>query len=154
MSLNITFEKTSKTDYIYSDLHLDLVKGKTPQGDGFLYRKSGNADIRTDFDEHAIGNSLRNLFSTRPLQRILDPDYGLDLTRFLFENANEYTARTIARTIIKGIERYEPRVTVSSIDVIADAENNRYTISMFLFIPTIDREIEYVATLNDGVFAL
>jgi phage baseplate assembly protein W len=154
MSLNITFEKTQKSDYVYSDLHLDLTKSIVPNGEKALYRVSGNADIKTDFDEFAIANSIRNLFTTRPLQRILDPTYGLDLSQFLFESANEYTARLIAKVIIRGIEKFEPRVTVNSVDIQVDAEYNRYSISLFLYIPTINRQVQFTTALDNGVFAI
>jgi phage baseplate assembly protein W len=154
MGLNITFEKTSKEDYVYSDLHLDLVKQNTPLGVSNLTRSSGNSDLRTDFDEFAIGNSLRNLFSTRRLQRILDPEYGLDLTQFLFEPANQYTARLIARKIIQGIEKYESRVTVNNVNVQVDAENNSYNINMSLLLPTLNRNVVYQAIFNENGFTI
>ena len=111
MSLSIAFEKSTDKDGItYSDLHLDIVKHEIPYGFGGLARKSGKNDIRSDLDEQAIGNSLKNLFTTRPMQRLLNPEYGLDLTQFLFEPVNEISAKLIARKIINSIKKYESRV--------------------------------------------
>lgn len=154
MSLNIQFEKSKKEDYTYSDIRLDLVKEKIPLGQNNLLRKSGNSDLKTDFDEYAIANSLKNLFSTRPRQRLLNPEYGLDLTQFLFENANEYSARLIARKIIQGIERYEPRVIVNNVDVNVNAEYNRYTVLIDLKIPTLRRNVVFQGIFDNGVFTL
>lgn len=152
MAISIKFQKESKEDYIYSDLSLDLEPSSRPFGESNLTRKSGNSDIKTDFDEHAIANSLRNLFSTRPKQRILNPDYGLNIHQFLFEPANEYTARLIGRKITQGIQRYEPRVTLELVDIKVDAENNRYDISLHIFIPSLNKNVIYDSILENTQF--
>lgn len=152
MAISIQFEKNFKTDYTYSDLALDMEKEYVPYGESNLTRSGGNGDIKTDFDEYAIANSLRNLFSTRPKQRLLDPEYGLDLSQFLFENANEYTARLIARKITQGIRKYESRVTLNFVEVNVDEEYNRYDISLNLTIPSLNKDVIYRSIFNENGF--
>ena len=154
MALNIKFKTPPKTEYTYSDLHLDMIKHTAPIGGGNLTRKSGIGDVRTDFDEAAIGNSLRNLFSTKQNQRILLPDYGLDLSMFLFDTANEHTARLIARKITQGIEKYEPRVAIDKINVIVDAEYNRYNVLMSLFLPSLGKNVTYSGIFTENGFTI
>lgn len=152
MALNIKFENSSKPDYYYSDLSLDLEKEYIPIGKSNLTRQGGRSDIKTSFDEHAIANSLRNLFSTMPRQRLLNPNYGLNLKQFLFEQANEYTARIIARKIEQGIQRYEPRVSINFIEVVVDEENNLYDISLNLNVPSLNKDIIYTSIFNENGF--
>jgi phage baseplate assembly protein W len=152
MAINIKFENSSKKDYYYSDLSLDLEKEYVPLGSSHLTRKGGKSDISTSFDEQAIANSLRNLFSTNPRQRILNPNYGLNIKQFLFEQANEYTARIIARKIEQGIQRYEPRVAINAIEVVVDEENNLYDISINLTIPSLNKDIVYTSIFNENGF--
>lgn len=155
MAISIKFDKSTKDDYFYSDLALDLSREYTPLGKDNLTRKSGGADLKTDFDEYAIRNSLRNLFATRPRQRILNPDYGLNLAQFLFEVANEFNARLIARKIFQSIQRYEPRVRINLIDVEVDEENQKYNIIINLTIPSIsNRVIEYTGIFDENGFTL
>lgn len=154
MPLNITFEKDSKTEYTYSDLSLDLQKEKIPLGSSNSIRKSGNSDIKTDFDEMAISNSVRNLFSTRPKQRILDPEYGLDLSQFLFEPANEFNARFIARKISRAIELYEPRISLEFVNVTVNEEDNLYNISLIVFIPSLSRTVNFGAIFDENGFTI
>lgn len=154
MAVSIKFQQSKKDGYRYSDLALDLQKHKTPYGSSNLTRVSGDSDIKTDFDEHAIANSLRNLFSTRPKQRLLDPEYGLDITQFLFENVNEFTARLIARKINQGIRKYEPRVTINFIDIIVEEEQNRYNISINLNIPSINKDVVYQSIFTENGFTI
>ena len=154
MAISINFDKSTKEDYLYSDLALDLQKENVPLGKDNLTRKSGNADIKTDFDEYAIRNSLRNLFATRPRQRILNPTYGLNLAQFLFEKANEFNGRLIARKIFQGIQRYEPRVTINLIDVQVDEENQQYDITINIRIPAINKNVEYTGIFDENGFTL
>jgi|AntRauTorcE11898_2_1112593.scaffolds.fasta_scaffold51593_1 phage baseplate assembly protein W len=154
MALQITFEKPTSTEYTYSDLSLDLQKEFIPLGESNSIRKSGNSDIDTDFDEQAIGNSLRNLFSTRPKQRILNPEYGLDFHQFLFENVNEFSARSIARRIAQGIEKYETRVTVNFLNIDVDAENNKYNISLSVNLPSLGKNFNYGAIFTENGFTI
>jgi phage baseplate assembly protein W len=154
MAVSIKFQQSQKEEYRYSDLSLDLQKQRIPYGDSNLTRSGGSSDIKTDFDENAIANSLRNLFSTRPKQRLLDPEYGLDITQFLFENANEFSARLIARRIDQGIRKYEPRVVINNITVIVEEEFNRYNISINLRIPTLSKDVIYQSIISESGFTI
>lgn len=154
MALSITFQKSSKEKYLYSDLSLDLQRATIPSGLSNSLRSSGSDDFKTDYDENAIANSLVNLFSTRPKQRILDPEYGLDLRQFLFEPANEYTARFIARKINKTIEVFEPRIQLKFINVKVNPEDNLYDISMNVYIPSLDKNVNYDAVINENGFTI
>ena len=62
MAVSIKFQQSKKNGHRYSDLSLDLQKQKTPPGSSNLTRVSGDSDLKTDYDEQAIANSLRNLF--------------------------------------------------------------------------------------------
>ena len=64
-------EDYSIKDYIYKDLHLDLViDGHYSNA---LEQKIEINDIKVSYDELAIRNSLRNLFNTKKGQRFLFP---------------------------------------------------------------------------------
>jgi phage baseplate assembly protein W len=154
MAVSIKFQQSQKDGYLYSDLALDLEKQRIPYGESNLTRSGGSSDIKTDFDEHAIANSLRNLFSTRPKQRILDPEYGLDITQFLFENVNEFTARLISRKIYQNIRKYEPRVELNTVDIIVDEEYNRYNISLNIRIPSLNKDVIYQSIFSESGFTI
>lgn len=152
MAISIKFQKTSKSKYHYSDLSLDLQFNQKPIGASNLTRKAGDTDLKTDFDEHAIANSLRNLFSTKPKQRILDPEYGLRFEQFLFEKVTIQNARLIARKIEQGVERFEPRVKILNIEVIANEVKRRYEILLNLTIPSINKNIVYSSFFGENGF--
>ena len=70
-------DQFKQKQFAFKDLHLDFEK--SGEYNTTLQRKIEGNDIKVDFDENAIRNSLKNLFNTRPGQRFLFPLYGLDL---------------------------------------------------------------------------
>jgi phage baseplate assembly protein W len=99
---------------VYVDLHLDLAI-QDNIGSGFKSVKS--KDIRVDTDTQAIKNSIKNIFTTKKGEKILDPDFGCSLEQFLFEKVSEVAAKAIGDTIYDALYQYEPRVDVLKIYV-------------------------------------
>jgi len=98
------------------------------------YRVQRN-DIKVDYDESAIFNSLRNLLTTKPGQRFLFPLYGLDLTQFLFQPITSFNAQLIGDLIVSSIDNFETRVNLLNVQVIPDTDNNTYNITIIVQIP-------------------
>ena len=122
--------------YYYKDLHLDFEK--SGEFSTSLNRKIEGNDVKVDFDESAIRNSLRNLFNTKPGQRFLFPLYGLDLYQFLFEAVSEFNGQLIGEKIVTSIENFEPRVSVVECNVIAKPDDNEYDITIVVKIPILN----------------
>lgn len=136
----------------YRDLALDLQPDEAPRGLS-LHGQATIHDVKLSYDEGAIMNSLRNLFTTSPGQKVLNPAYGVNLSRWLFEPCNEFTAREIAEVIISGIERNEPRVSVKTIQVVANKEKNEFLIKLVITIPALSIiDKTYDAILNQPGF--
>ena len=127
--------------YTYSDLHLD-----------FLIPIE--RDIVADYDETAIKNSIVNLFNTMPGQNLLNPDYGLNLLQYLFEPASDVIAQLIGDRIFKGIKVYEPRVTISGINVEVNIDEQMYTVTLSMFVPSLNSNISITGALTKNGFNL
>ena len=121
--------------YIYKDLTLDIEQTSL-LSPGFNQTLPG-PDVKTSFDVKAIRNSLTNLFNTLPGQRFLFPEYGLDLYQFLFLSVTESTGRAIGEKILRGVERFEPRVRIQNINVKPDTENSTYYITLVIQLPVL-----------------
>lgn len=137
MANKITFEDGQLGDYKYSDLHLDLNFKSPPKGFGNLYKAENQSDIEIDLDEFAIVNSIRNLFATRQGQLLLNPEYGLNLEKYLFQPINQFNARAMAREILNGVETYEPRVKVEGVNVKMNIDQQAYEIYLIVLIPSL-----------------
>jgi phage baseplate assembly protein W len=137
---NLEKTGTSTSTYTYTDLHLDVAG--VPVG--------ASRDIRADYDLDAIKNSLSNLFNTFPGQKLLNPSYGLNLLQFLHEPITTLTSNLIGQTIIRGIQRYEPRVEVVKVQVNGRVEESEYNITLIIRVPALSQRdtLKLNATLS------
>ena len=136
----------------YRDIAMDLQQDDAPRG-ASLHGGTTNHDIKVSYDEGAIMNSLRNIFTTTPGEKTLNPRFGVNLSRWLFEPCNDFTARELAETILSGIEAFEPRVSVKTVQVIANKMKNEYIIKLVITIPSLSIiEKTYDAILNQPGF--
>lgn len=121
---------------IFKDLLLDLKPNYTQNTQ--LQKRREIKDLQASVDIGAIKNSLFNLFTTMPGQKILNPIYGLNLTQYLFVPVSVTQARIIGEAIVTGVNKYEPRVLLRNINVATDYENNQYNVFMQLDVPSLN----------------
>ncbi|WPO98636.1 GPW/gp25 family protein [Pseudomonas sp. HR96] len=67
-----------------------------------------------------IEQSLRIIFSTQAGERVMRPEFGSDLTPLMFENVTDGLVSRLTARITESVERDEPRVLVSSVQVQQD----------------------------------
>lgn len=122
--------------YLYKDVAFDL----EPQYsfNNQLNRKEFLKDIQAIFDVEAIKNSIVNAFLTSPGQKILNPRFGVDLRRYLFEPIDEFTAESIEDDIKKKLPRWEPRITIENVSVLPNEDNLEYHITLQINVPSLN----------------
>ena len=114
--------------YVYSDVDSRM-----------RIRNDGNPVIH--YDEDAIIQSIKNLLSTVTGERVRNP-IGSSLIRTLFESISTDAATDIRQALITSIQRYEPRVTIKTVQVTPLFDQNRYEIVIDLRINSLnDRNI-------------
>ena len=145
MSIKISSLQKSKAQknisslgYLYKDVDFDLKPAYSYNNQ--LNRKENLKDIQAIFDVEAIKNSIVNCFLTAPGQKILNPTFGIDLRRFLFEPVDDYTSEIIEDDISQRLPLLEPRITVTNVSVIADPDAQEYQIFLQINIPSLDVE--------------
>lgn len=79
---------------------------KTPLG--YWYSQSGVNQIKSD---------MLTLLLTNPGERVMLPDYGTPLRKLLFEQNDSITFEQARQMIINSIQRWEPRVAITQIEV-------------------------------------
>tara|TARA_R110000744_G_scaffold36801_2_gene84755 strand:+ start:459 stop:947 length:489 start_codon:yes stop_codon:yes gene_type:complete len=125
-----------KGGYLYKDLFLDLV----PE---VYYNKQLNKDvvlkdIQGSYDLQAIKNSIINAFLTSPGQKILNPEFGIDLRRYLFDPVNSSTAYKIKYDIDTKLPEQEPRIQLQQVTVDAITDAQEYYIALQINIPSLN----------------
>lgn len=145
IKLNSLIQKPIKSNagFTYNDLHLDFTPiyysppfGAFTQHNELLHPRE-IVDVVADYDLGAIANSLKNLFITIPGQKILNPLFGLNLMQYVFEACNEEMAGVIGNEIVSGITTFEPRVSLTNVNVIAQPDDGQYNITISFTVPAI-----------------
>ena len=79
---------------------------------------SGALDWSTGDD--SVRESLVNLLLTRPGERVMRPEFGAGITRYVHQPNNQTTRGLVAGEVRRAAERGEPRIAVEAVDVDAD----------------------------------
>lgn len=82
---------------------------------GYLHSQTGVNQVKSD---------LLILLLTNPGERCMLPDFGTPLRRLLFEPNDVILAAQAKQMIIDSINKWEPRITVTQIEVTANFNNN------------------------------
>jgi len=122
--------------YLYKDLFLDLEP--TVYYNKQLNKQVILKDVQGSYDLQAIKNSIINIFLTSPGQKILNPEFGLDLRRYLFEPVNSTTAYSIKYDINTKLPSQEPRIQLQDVNVDAITDAQEYYIALQINIPSLD----------------
>ena len=92
---------------------------------------------KTLYDRQAVKNSLTNILTWKPYERILDPSFGNTLWDTVFENIGNMSRGDITSMVSKMLDK-EPRIKVLGIDVSINPQENEIYVSFSYSIPEID----------------
>lgn len=107
---------------LYSDL--DLTFNRVPV----------KGDVALSYDEQSVIRSVRNLLLTNFFERPFQSNIGSNLNKLLFEPVNILTAGLLENDIKNVIANYEPRVTIDSIIVSPNEDQNAYNVMLQFYI--------------------
>jgi uncharacterized protein len=91
------------------------------RGFGFPFRIDAAGSVAMVNDEREIDEAIRIILATSPGERAMRPEFGCRIHDYLFSPAGVETAAGISFEVDRAIQRWEPRVTVNSVDVKYDA---------------------------------
>ena len=118
---------------VYADLSLDLQFNTTYNNQ--LTKQFQIADIRADYNLKAIYNSIASIVTTTPGQKPLNPVFGINFRDLLFLPVTEDRAQIIGNAIYSNVQRYEPRVNISGVNVTPIIDEGQYIVDMTVSIP-------------------
>ena len=102
--------------------------------------KKGNEDVYEMYDDikQQISFYLKCLILTSPGENISDPNYGVGLRRFLFEQNLQSTRETIASAISSQITTYLPYLDLQDVEFgasSAEIDSNSMSVQVTYYIP-------------------
>lgn len=83
----------------------------------YPFGKDSSGFPATTVDETSIKDSLTQLVLTAKGERVMRPDLGTNIRKYIFDNTSEFLAQLINLELKTVIGKYEPRVIVTSIDL-------------------------------------
>ncbi len=113
-----------------------------------LYLDNGDiASTKTTME--AVKQNLRNLCSTEAGERIMQPNLGLRLKRFIFEPADETTIEEIQEVISESINYWLPFLLIKDIEIgMAQNESEPFRNTMEI---KIDFSLDQNPSINDSI---
>ena len=122
--------------YLYKDLFLDLENkvSYVPQ----LNKLTTLRDVQGLFDLNSIKNSITNILLTSPGQKILNPEFGLDLRRYLFEPITTFSSYQIKSDITNTLPDMEPRIRLDVVTVVPVPDRQEYYITLQIDVPALN----------------
>jgi len=129
-------ETALRDGYLYKDIGFDLVNRYTDNVE--LYKNNENTDLKPIYDANAVLNSIKNILTTSPGEKLLNPLFGVDLRDYLFETVSETRAFFLGTDLYNGLTEQEPRITIDRVDVVAAIEEQLYDIDLNISIPSLN----------------
>jgi hypothetical protein len=98
------------------------LKGKFLSKKGFGFpvgaqTANGHPFFHTESNEVLIKNNLKQILTTEPGERIMLPDFGCGLRKYLFEPLDNNTIEKIKNQIIRSITQYLESVIIEDIQI-------------------------------------
>ena len=126
---------------------IDFPFARVPNQDGYF--KTTKTTVES------IKNNIRLLLHTESGERVFQPNLGMNLKRFLFEQITEDTSIQIENDIVDVFETWLPFVELRDIQVNTDNQNkNQIDINITFNIKRAPSSLESVqVTLDGGITA-
>lgn len=124
----------ANTPVFFKDFSLDMIPHPV------------SGDIRPITNETAIRRSLLNTLRTKKGERPFFSEFGTSLEKFLFEPANALTETLINKEIHEVISRFEPRVTVTSIESKVEEDGIEVIVNYYIKNTNTQDSIEFSVT--------
>ena len=147
-------KKSLESGYLYKDIKFDLATSRFTRPE--LYGTGELKDLAEIQDGQAVINSIKNILTTTPGQKLLNPTLGLDFRSYLFEPINSTTSYFLGYYIYNNLGIQEPRFTLNKLQITENPDQSEYLIDINFSIPTLDiQNLTLNATLNrDGYVAV
>ena len=85
-------------------------------------------DVVVSKDASAIKQAIVNVLLTNKGERLMNPRYGSDIRRFLFEPLDYGTGFQIKSNIRDTLDRFEPRISVLDIKCTPNFDDNGFDV--------------------------
>ena len=101
------------------------------RGFNFPFKKSATEFPARAEDDELVRQSIIQLILTGKGERVMRPEVGSNVFRFVFEDNDDVLAETLRAEIQATIGRHEPRAIIQDVSVENDREKREATVSIY-----------------------
>jgi phage baseplate assembly protein W len=83
-----------------------------------------------------IKSNLINLLLTSIGERVMNPTFGCNLKRFIFEGITDFNLNNLRQDLNESISIFVPEITVTDIQFIPDTDNNLIELNINYYLNT------------------
>ena len=128
--------KSKKSTRTYVDLDLDFTRHPVTN------------DVVKITDVEAVKRSVKNLINTQFYERPFHPELGCGVREMLFENYTPMTGIFMRRKIEEVLSNYEPRASLSSIQVNEQMDRNAIDVVVNFYVLNLPNPVSVTTTLQ------
>ena len=128
--------KSNQSIRTFKDLNLDFA------------RNTVTNDVVKIEDVEAIKRSVRNLVNTNFYERPFHPELGCGVRDLLFENFTPMTGIFMRRKIQEVLNNYEPRASISSININEQEDRNAIDVVINFYVLNLPNPVSVTTTLQ------
>jgi phage baseplate assembly protein W len=128
--------KSKKSTRTYVDLDLDFTRHPVTN------------DVVKITDVEAVKRSVKNLINTQFYERPFHPELGCGVRDMLFENYTPMTGIFMRRKIEEVLRNYEPRASLTSIQVNEQMDRNAIDVVVNFYVLNLPNPVSVTTTLQ------
>ena len=128
--------KSKKSTRTYIDLDLDFTRHPVTN------------DVVKITDVEAVKRSVKNLINTQFYERPFHPELGCGVRDMLFENYTPMTGIFMRRKIEEVLRNYEPRASLTSIQVNEQMDRNAIDVVVNFYVLNLPNPVSVTTTLQ------
>jgi len=87
-------------------------------------------DLLVKKEDAAVKQAVVNILMTNKGERLFDPEYGSNVPTYLFDQLDYGTAANISDAIRECLSKYEPRISIISLGVEPDFDQNGFEVQL------------------------
>ena len=131
-----SLNKSKKSTRTYVDLDLDFTRHPVTN------------DVVKITDVEAVKRSVKNLINTQFYERPFHPELGCGVRDMLFENYTPMTGIFMRRKIEEVLRNYEPRASLTSIQVNEQMDRNAIDVVVNFYVLNLPNPVSVTTTLQ------
>lgn len=158
-AVTLDYILASSAPYIYSDFNYKITSHEYPTITSSSIFPNSGAEFTASpsafdmiVDDEAMKGSIHNIINTQKYERVMAPEFGVNLSRAVFELFDEDVVDLVQIELVKAFNQFDSRLTVNNVQIVKSDGGSTVSVNCEVGIKGINRTIPVVFRNRTGVF--